>query len=228
MDRLTQDILQVLDALEIEAPILIGHSIAGDELSTFAAHFPDRVSGLVYLDAAYDRTLLERPALLLPEFPRPNLHDLSSYEQAKEYYGNLGIAIPTQGSLMSILDFGSGGRRGDPNIAGAIISQVESPTYAEINVPAIALYAVASSPQYFMRPWYPQSDFRITGEIEKQFDILTGYQLEQINKFDREVTDSEVVIIEDADHAIFISHKEEVLSSILRFSRETEDNRFGI
>jgi len=220
MDRLTQDILQVLNALEIEAPILVGHSIAGDELSTFAARYPDRVSGLVYLDAAYDRTLLGQESLLLPEYPRPSREDLSSYEQVKEYYSDLEIAIPTEGSLMSIMDIGSGRRIGDPSIAGAIISQVESPPYAEIAVPAIAFYAVASSPQYFMRPWYPNSDARITSEINKQFDILTGYQLDQIAKFEAEVKNSEAVIIENADHAIFISHKEEVASSILRFVEE--------
>lgn len=52
-DRLGDDIVAVLDTLKIERPVLVGHSIAGEELSSVAARHPNRVAGLVYLDAAY-------------------------------------------------------------------------------------------------------------------------------------------------------------------------------
>jgi pimeloyl-ACP methyl ester carboxylesterase len=50
------DLLGFLDALRIRRVILVGHSIAGDELTGFAASYPDRVGKLVYLDAAIDRS----------------------------------------------------------------------------------------------------------------------------------------------------------------------------
>lgn len=52
-DRLGDDILAVMDALKIERPVLVGHSIAGEELSSIGSRYPDRVAGLVYLDAGY-------------------------------------------------------------------------------------------------------------------------------------------------------------------------------
>lgn len=52
-DRLGDDVLAVIDSLKLKAPILVGHSIAGEELSWIANRHSDRVSGLVYLDAAY-------------------------------------------------------------------------------------------------------------------------------------------------------------------------------
>jgi pimeloyl-ACP methyl ester carboxylesterase len=52
-DRLGDDVLAVLDSLRISKPVLIGHSIAGEELSSIGSRRPDRVSGLVYLDAAF-------------------------------------------------------------------------------------------------------------------------------------------------------------------------------
>src|SRR5579862_79057 len=52
-DRLGDDVLAVLDALKIERPVLVGHSIGGEELSSVASRHPERVSGLIYLDAAY-------------------------------------------------------------------------------------------------------------------------------------------------------------------------------
>ncbi|MBN1973346.1 MAG: alpha/beta hydrolase [Sedimentisphaerales bacterium] len=53
-DRLGDDVVAVLDSMKLEHPVLVGHSIAGEELSSVATRFPDRVSGLIYLDAAYD------------------------------------------------------------------------------------------------------------------------------------------------------------------------------
>jgi len=52
-ERLADDILAVMDQLKIEKPVLIGHSIAGEELSSIGTHHPERVSALIYLDAAY-------------------------------------------------------------------------------------------------------------------------------------------------------------------------------
>ena len=50
-DRLGDDVLAVLDALKLDRPILVGHSIAGEELSSIGSRHPERVAGLVYLDA---------------------------------------------------------------------------------------------------------------------------------------------------------------------------------
>jgi len=41
-----------MKALKIDRPVLVGHSIAGQELSSIGSRFPDKVSGLIYLDAA--------------------------------------------------------------------------------------------------------------------------------------------------------------------------------
>ena len=52
-DRLGDDVLAVLDALKLEGPVLVGHSIAGEELSSIGSRHPERLAGLIYLDAAY-------------------------------------------------------------------------------------------------------------------------------------------------------------------------------
>jgi pimeloyl-ACP methyl ester carboxylesterase len=52
-DRLGDDVLGVLDTLQLSQPVLIGHSIAGEELSSIASRRPDRVAALIYLDAGY-------------------------------------------------------------------------------------------------------------------------------------------------------------------------------
>lgn len=54
-DTLTEDIRQFMDRLQIEKANLAGHSLAGVELTHFAATYPARVEKLIYLEALDDR-----------------------------------------------------------------------------------------------------------------------------------------------------------------------------
>jgi non-heme chloroperoxidase len=61
-DRLADDVLEVIDFLQLNKPILIGHSIAGQELSSIGSRHPSKVAGLIYVDAGasfayYDETV---------------------------------------------------------------------------------------------------------------------------------------------------------------------------
>lgn len=67
--RLGEDIVALLDALMLESPILVGHSLAGAEISYVASRYPEKIGGAVYLDAAY------RYAWYTPT-PQENLRDL--------------------------------------------------------------------------------------------------------------------------------------------------------
>lgn len=59
-DRRADDDLAVLDALKINRPVLVGHSIAGDELSSVATRHPERVAALIYIDAGYSNSFYDR------------------------------------------------------------------------------------------------------------------------------------------------------------------------
>jgi len=58
-DRLGDDILAVSAALKLDHPVLAGHSVAGEELSSIGTRHPTSVSGLIYLDAAQPYAFLE-------------------------------------------------------------------------------------------------------------------------------------------------------------------------
>ena len=53
IERLADDVLAVIDALKLERPVLAGHSMAGAEMSSIGTRHPEKVAGLIYLDAAY-------------------------------------------------------------------------------------------------------------------------------------------------------------------------------
>lgn len=61
-DRLADDVLAVLDHLHLAKPLLVGHSLAGEELSSIGSRYPERIAGVVYLDAGY-RYALSGPGL---------------------------------------------------------------------------------------------------------------------------------------------------------------------
>jgi non-heme chloroperoxidase len=52
-DRLGDDVLAVMDALNLNRPIIVGHSIAGEELSSIGTRYPNKAAGVIYLDAGY-------------------------------------------------------------------------------------------------------------------------------------------------------------------------------
>lgn len=52
-DRLAGDVLRVIETLKLERPVLAGHSLAGEEMSSIGSRHPEKVAGLVYLEATY-------------------------------------------------------------------------------------------------------------------------------------------------------------------------------
>ena len=58
--RLGNDVLAVINALKLSNPVLVGHSLAGEELSSVGSRYPQKVAGLAYLDAGYAFAFYDR------------------------------------------------------------------------------------------------------------------------------------------------------------------------
>jgi pimeloyl-ACP methyl ester carboxylesterase len=69
-DRLGDDVLAVIEALSISRPILVGHSLGGEELSSIGSRHPEAVAGLIYLDAAYSYAFYAPGVDPVPERPK--------------------------------------------------------------------------------------------------------------------------------------------------------------
>ena len=59
-DRLGEDVLAIIDALHLNRPVLAGHSMAGEELTYIGSHHPEKVAGLIYMEAAYPYALYDQ------------------------------------------------------------------------------------------------------------------------------------------------------------------------
>ena len=75
-ETLTEDLRQFVESIGAERVSLVGFSMGGNEITRYAARYPDRVSKLVYLDAAYDWTDAQyrraREELPQPEVEAPD------------------------------------------------------------------------------------------------------------------------------------------------------------
>jgi pimeloyl-ACP methyl ester carboxylesterase len=144
--RLGEDVLAVLDHLTLGRPVLIGHSIAGQELSYLASKHADRLVGVVYLEAAY-RYAYDVPGEFEKDFP--SLPPPPS------------IAPPTPKVARVVFPDAEGRQLPEhPGAKEAILKG--SQRFTEIHVPALAIFA---SPHDVM-----------TGDFEKFDEALTERQ----------------------------------------------------
>lgn len=59
-NRLGEDVLAAIDALHLNKPVIAGHSISGEELSYIGSHHPEKVAGLIYIEAGYPYALYDQ------------------------------------------------------------------------------------------------------------------------------------------------------------------------
>jgi pimeloyl-ACP methyl ester carboxylesterase len=207
-DRLGDDVLAVLAALNLNRPVLVGHSIAGQELSSMGSRHSDKIAGLVYLDAAwsfayYDTSLGDR-AIELMEVKRKMGELQSKFLQDTRplIQELLEIDLPRlQGVLrewQKELDATPAALLAAQAQAGAHIPPAVSvihagrQKYTHIPSPILAIYAL------------PPGDLPIGTEA-------------QAKAFEAGVPSARVVRLPHARHEVFLSNEEDVLREMNAF-----------
>jgi pimeloyl-ACP methyl ester carboxylesterase len=112
MDRLTDDIVAVLDAENLQKPVVVASGFAGEELSRLGSRFPTRTAGLIFLDAAYDRRNAVAEVAIMRRVPQqpPRPEDLESIQSVKRWQAaGLGFPIP-EAEIRQSIEFGADGR----------------------------------------------------------------------------------------------------------------------
>lgn len=232
---LAQDVLRVLDALDIDTSVVIaGHSMAGEELNELGAKHSDRIAGLVYLDAAFDRTKLGRRTALgaeldalqrtLPEGPPPEPQELASYPALVGYMKRMGgVGLP-EGEVLATVELtpaGSvGGRSFDGRILDAIEDGVLKPDYRAFRVPALAINAIPRDAQDSMRPWFDRADPVLRRNVQRFYEVTVAIREAQKRDFLEGVARSRAVDLLGAKHFVFGSNEADVLAEIDAFVAE--------
>jgi non-heme chloroperoxidase len=230
--RLAQDVLEVMDAMKLTKVLLVGHSIAGDELTWLGSHHPERFSGLVYLDAAYDRAidksapaamrLRELNRLMPPEPPIPP-EALGNFDATTKLLIERGHVRLPEGELIAFNRMNDPYFGGIPNIDGrtqqAISAAIQAPDYAAVKIPALAIYAF-EDPDKPLPPWYDPNDHELMANLAERTRLLNTVKRENIELFQRGVEKGQVLEMQNATHYIFQSNQQEVLAAIEKFVAE--------
>jgi non-heme chloroperoxidase len=236
--RLANDVLTVLDSLKISKPILVGHSMAGSELTTLGDQYSARLSGLIYLDANDDPTDTcwnnpEYHALfkLLPTAvtsPAPPTDaDKKSFEAFDDYWRRriVNFAFP-ESEIHSEFDQkpdGSvGSVRAPASVRKAIAEGSKERDYSKIKVPILAFIPIQPDQSTGWSEYYrfqPMTDEE-RAALEKIYatDRACTKQLEETLK--AEAPKVRIIELHNADHYLFFSNEADVLREMRAFVKQ--------
>jgi non-heme chloroperoxidase len=221
-DRLGDDVLAVMGVLKISMPILVGHSLAGEELSSIGTRYPGSVAGLIYLDAAYAYAFYDTkaqtgdPSVDTAEL-RMELEQLvtpsSPREQKVRSQHLLDVSIPRvqrdlqEGirQLQSVPDSAPGPPdTPQMRIIAAIQRGVE--IYSGVKIPVLAIFA---DPHDFG----PLNGTNPTQRAERVAEDLARTSA-QADAFQTGNPTARVVRLPNADHFVFRSNEADVLREL--------------
>jgi len=191
--NLAKDVEKIIQALNLRRPLVVGHSIAGQELDVLGAEYSDGIAGLVYLDAAFDYTNKDSDeytqllAAVTPQSDKPK-------EKPSSY-----LALsPTQKI--------------------GYVSRREKPDYAAIKTPTLAIVAVPRDPAGLFEN-YDSSD----KDTRAKMDRIFALDVERVRRQEKEFTDgvkgSKAIEIVGARHDVFRSNEAQVIEAIVAFAK---------
>jgi non-heme chloroperoxidase len=230
-DRLADDVIAVIDSIGLRRPVVAGHSFAGAELSSIGSRHPEKVSGLIYLDAGYpyafynvargnyriDVNEMRRRVEALSVVRDPTetrrlidallTTDIPAFERAiRERLAELPPPAPV-----------APGPPAPPRYIGVTPSPAldsihqGQQRYTRVRAPVLAIYALPHS----VPPFPPDDSASAAGYFRQQAE-WPG----QADAFERGIPGAKVVRIPHADHMVFQSNPEDVMREMRAFIRD--------
>jgi len=225
-DRLGDDIVAVIDALKLNRPILVGHSIAGTELSSVASRHPDRVAGLVYLDAAYSYAFdngkgadtMEIQKLQGPQPPPPGGADLAGFSALQKYYERVnGFRFPEaelRQQRESTPEGAVGKQRELPGNVMLWTVLMGAKKYTDIPVPALVIFANPHS----QGSWVDDNPDPSVRTAAKAYSTALAALIERQEKaVENGVPTAHAITLPGAHHYVFFSNEADVLREMRAF-----------
>jgi non-heme chloroperoxidase len=228
--RSAEDVLQVLDALKLNHPILAGHSFGGLDLLTIAAQNPTLVAGLVFLDSGDDPTLpfsaygvamvdtKKLPAsMTAPEPPSSN----SSFQAFRESQLKAhGVMMP-EAELRQRHPANAEGSIGDDStpkwVRDAIFAGIQKPGYSNIHVPVLAILAVPLPLDEQFNKYHPRTgDERAA--MEQKYAMGEAFTKRTVQDLQVGGSNAKIVTLPGASTYIFLSNENDTVRAMRSFT----------
>ena len=223
-DRLGDDVLAVMAALKVNRPILGGHSIAGEELSSIGSRHPEKVAGLIYLDAGYsyafydrsqgdlmvDSADLRRKLSKLFSGVGPHEESAMTEELLKTVLPQLEKDLREHKEELSKVPEATAAQNAEVVSPAAQAIRLGEQKYTELKVPVLAIFAVPHD-------LGPESEESPAARAAAEASDLIR-TTSQLKAFEQGVPTARVVRLPHANHFIFISNEADVLREIVSFA----------
>jgi pimeloyl-ACP methyl ester carboxylesterase len=221
LDTLVADITAVLDTLGFEQVVLVGHSIAGEEMTRFAELHPPRCAGLIYLDAAYDRSGADTLASQQPSVPGPQIRvaDTASLASWRALYPRvMGIDEP-ESEIRATTRFDAKGRYVGRVTADSLTARVASigraTRYDKVACHALAVYAMPDSVADVV-PYYKELDAAGRAQSTALLRFVQAVVVDSRDRIAR-LPQYTVVDVHGGNHFIFLQRPGQVARAMRAF-----------
>jgi len=231
---LAEDIFRVMQSLKIVKPVLIGHSMAGSELSFLGQRISPELGGLIYLDANADpadfpwsnaeyRQLVTKLSKGRPAPPGAVASDKASVVAYRAYQVRTdGYAFPA-GEIRSLFEINSDGSLGKWRTPAYVGREIDIGSirkeYGGITVPVLALVVV-------QRPMAEQFRKHLAADEQERADRTRLYELEMefIRRWEsnlkKAVPAARIIEMPGGHHYLFLAEQAEILREIRLFLEE--------
>ena len=228
-DRLGDDVVAVLDTLHLDKPILIGLSLGGEELSSIGSRFPQRVAGLIYLEAGYGYAYTppsggwQINALELQRKLEQLVFPNKTSNQGEEIEQLLNVELPLFTQSLQVKQRQLQSTPAD--LLAAIAAEAEPPPpqsvvrdilagrqrYTSIPTPILAIFA---APHEYLPP--TGSDPASRAAADALDEVRTG-PIRTADAFEKGLPQAHVVRLPHASHMVIRSNEADVLREINAF-----------
>jgi pimeloyl-ACP methyl ester carboxylesterase len=221
LDTLVADIAAALDSLRLGSVVLVGHSIAGEEMTRFAELYASRCAGLVYVDAAYDHSGIDTLASKQPSAPAPSIRasDTASFTSLRALYTRvMGVEHP-ESDIRATERFDAADRYRGPVTPNALKARLGSgkdvARYERARCRALALYAVPDS-LVDVVPYYKELDAAGRVQAESLFVFVQGVVADSRARIAR-LPQYQTVDVRGSNHYLFLQRPREVATAMRTF-----------
>jgi pimeloyl-ACP methyl ester carboxylesterase len=232
--ELAEDVWRVIQSLHIAKPVVVGHSMAGSEVSFLGQkHSPD-LAALIYLDGNADpmdypwsnaeyRALTTKHASDAPATPpKRTAADNASVEAYQAYQKRIGVFPFPAAEIRSVYEVNPDGSVGKYRTPAYVSPAIDNGSirkdYTGITVPLLALFAV---PRPMAEQWKEKAPK--DEEERRESERLNKIEMEFIHRWESNLTHADpfaqIVELPGAHHYMFQNEEADVLREMKTFLR---------
>jgi pimeloyl-ACP methyl ester carboxylesterase len=215
-ERLGKDILIVIQSLKLDRPVLVGQSIAGEELSWIGTFHPDIVAGLIYLEAVDSYSFYDPKETDMVMDMVDVRHKIDAFEASEPLSAAVlgqirdSAAALSQSAGRMAYNVSASGGPGDPALppVGLAVKFGEE-KFTTVHAPMLAIMACPHD--------YSQLAERNAKAAASLKNKDQARCMEQINSLKTHNASAQVVVLPNADHQIVRTNESDVVRAMTAF-----------